>query len=106
MTRPKVRSTALLGLLNGHLGIAKGHALYLVAVLHIDHRLLLAVRCLALGNTARFIQRYFFAFVRCHYLGTPKATGLSGPSTSSAPLRYLISTGIVGLPLSTPSMIL
>jgi len=67
MTRPKVRSTALLCFLDGHLGIAKGHALYPVAIFHIDHRLLFAIGCFALGNASGLVERYAFTFVRCHY---------------------------------------
>ena len=52
MTRPEIRSSALLVFLNGHVGVAKGHALNLIAVRHIHHRLLLAVAGLALGYAA------------------------------------------------------
>ena len=68
MTRSEVGSTPFLGFFDGHIGIAKGHALYFVAILHINHRLLLAIGCFALGNASGFIQRYAFTFVRCHYL--------------------------------------
>ena len=67
MTRPKVRSAALLRFLDGHFRIAKGHALNFITVRHIYHRLLLAVRSFALGYAAWVVQLYALAFVRCHY---------------------------------------
>ncbi len=86
MARSEVRSAALLSFLDSHIRIAKGHALYLVAVFHINYRLLLAVRCLALGNAARIVELYGFTFVRCHYLfslGKPPKS-CSNKASSSA----------------------
>ena len=67
MTRPKIRSSALLVFLDFHVGVAKGHALYPVAVRNVHHRLLLAVAGLALRNPARLVQCDALAFVFCHY---------------------------------------
>ena len=67
MTRPEVRSATLLVFLNGHVWIAKGHALNLIAVSDVYHRFLLAVRCLALGYAAWVVQLDALAFVGCHY---------------------------------------
>jgi hypothetical protein len=39
----------------------------------------------------------------CHYFFAPNNVGFSGPSTFSAPLRYLISTGILPLLDATAS---
>jgi len=66
VTRPKIRSSALLVFLDFHVGVAKGHALYPVAVRNVHHRFLLAVAGLALRNSARLVQCDALAFVRCH----------------------------------------
>ena len=68
MTRSEVGSTPFLVFLDGHLGVAKGHALNPVAILDVNHRLLFAIGCFTLGYSAGFIKRYAFTFVRCHYL--------------------------------------
>jgi len=73
MARSKVGSAALLSFFDSHIRIAKGHALYLVAVFYKDHGLFLAIRCLTLGNAARIIELYGFAFVRCHYMPPPSS---------------------------------
>ena len=94
MTRSEVRSPPFLVFLDGHLGIAKGHALNPVAILDVNHRLLLAIGCFALGYSTGFIERYAFTFVRCHYLGSPKIiTGTSCmPNSFAATARCLPSS--------------
>jgi len=67
VTRPKVFPAALFVLPDLHVCIAKGHALNFIAVRHIYHRLLLAVRSFALGYAAWVVELYALTFVRCHY---------------------------------------
>ena len=73
MTRPEVRSAALLRFLDLHIRIAKGHSLNLITVRHIYHRLLLAVRSFALGYAAWVVQLYALTFVGCHYMPPPSS---------------------------------
>ena len=68
MTRPKILSAPLLVFLDFHVGVAKGHALYPVAVRNVHHRLFLAVAGFALCNPARLVQCDALAFVFCHYI--------------------------------------
>jgi len=80
VTRPKIRSSALLVFLDFHVGVAKGHALHPVTVRNVHHRLLSAVAGLALRNPARLVQCDALALVRCHYSAS---FGISVSRTSS-----------------------
>jgi hypothetical protein len=92
----EVALAARLALADLHVGVAKGHALNIAVIHHIDDRLLLAVAHLPLADAAGLVERYLATLVLGHLSSAfVNFLDLEGRLLACALVRLVAGAGVL-----------